>query len=247
MRKRRRSRGLWFPTDAVGGAAGTTLADNAVHQDATPFFDHELDAPTNADVLASSVTAVGGLLPLLEQPGYIPRRIVGRISAGIQVDNYIGTDWGGSWAYTSLTPPNIHIHFGIFVDRVDQLGVLQNLAAWNPFDDSSLQKRWLFERDWWLNSHVAYDAWKAGQFSGSFTAGVPYHPDKTEDYGYLAQSGTVDIKPKVKVGYEERLFQQWTFQWVNQGDATTGWAQNLTVETTSRFRIFGTPIRNARR
>lgn len=237
-----------MPTVSGNLAASVTLADGTVFQDASPLFAGNLDQPTTIATLTADVAATAGFLPLLEQPGYIPRRIVGYADAYIASPTpTILALLAGGWPQS--VGSQVDIHFGIFIDRVNEAGQLENLSAWNPFIDSSNQKRWLFERLWSLEEDWVYEAWKAviasngPDVANANQAFPPGFPRRTIDYNYLGRSSRIDIKPRAKVGFEERLFTQFAYRWVNPENG----AANVIIGNASRFRMFGTPIRNARR
>lgn len=178
------ARGIWLPTEssrAESSALVTTAATGfATSFAATPLIANDLDAPADPTTLASILggTALDGLLAVTTKQGYLHKRTVGQV--------FVGSEEAGAGAQTRFA------FFGIIVDRVDENGGLDNIAAWNPFSADSQQKRWLFKRYWQLEG------------SGAFGAAALMHSNT--QYGDIRSGPYVDCKSKARVGYGERLF-----------------------------------------
>lgn len=178
------ARGIWLPTESSRGESSalvTTAATGfAVSYAATPLIANDLDAPADPTTLASILggSALDGLLSVTTKQGYLHKRTVGSV--------FVSSEEAAAGAQTR------YAFFGLIVDRVDENGGLDNVAAWNPFSADSQQKRWLFKRYW--------------QLDGSGAFGAPALGWSNREYGSLREGTHVDCKSKARVGYGERFF-----------------------------------------
>jgi len=186
FRRNRRpgARGIWLPTEssrADSSALITTAATGfATSYAATPLIANDLDAPADPTTLASILggSALDGLLAVTTKQGYLHKRTVGQV--------FVSGEEAAAGAQTRFA------FFGIIVDRVDENGGLDNIAAWNPFSADSQQKRWLFKRYW--------------EIAGSGAFGAPSLGWSNTQYGDMRSGPYIDCKSKARVGYGERLF-----------------------------------------
>lgn len=186
--RRRRSGGVWFPTSQTIGnpinvnpSRGGGDINLDIGLDASPIIDNSLDLPP----FGSSAGAVTGGLVGVVGPGsaFLVKRIVGNIDVcALQGQAF---DSHG------------HAFYGIFVDRVDNNGALQNLAAWTPNAAGNERKRWLFRR-WWHLSNFSSTVLNADKIVTMTSA---------NQMPSLNCNGFIDVKVKARVSYEERLFQ----------------------------------------
>lgn len=193
-RFRRRNRGRWFPVSvpAIGFTVNYVAGASAQTIDAVPLIGSSLDLPQTINTLSG--TSPVSTLAAAIGPGssYLVKRIVGDVDAALHQTQ---TEDSHAWAA-----------FAIWVDRVDDLGVLQNLNAWQFFNEvsgpvagagviSSL-KRWLFRRAWHLGNSASTVANRDAVFP----------PYSASWYG-SNQTGThIDMKVKARVSPGERLF-----------------------------------------
>jgi hypothetical protein len=177
-RTRRKSTGVWFPTQPspplTTNLVTTAAALNSVALVTQPIIADGYDAPANEVTLAGGTAAS---LALTLNRGYLVKRIVGQCFAR-SVDGVTGLQ---RLAF-----------FGIFTDRVDASGTLLNVTAWNPFKEDSIRKRWLFRRSWILEG------------SGAAAGPAPYYANW--HYGDVRSGAHIDCKAKARITYEERLF-----------------------------------------
>lgn len=178
------ARGIWLPTESSRADSSALVTTGAVGfasaYSATPLIANDLDAPADPTTLASILggTALDGLLAVTTKQGYLHKRTVGQV--------FVEAEEAAAGAQ------NRYAFFGIIVDRVDENGGLDNIAAWNPFSSDSQQKRWLFKRYWNLYG------------SGAF--GQPAQQFSNTQYGDVRSGPYIDCKSKARVGYGERLF-----------------------------------------
>jgi hypothetical protein len=160
----------------VSTTVSTTAFASAII--AVPLIADGLDAPANEITLAGATAAS---LALTTRPGFMVKRIVGSIFCQ-------STDTGGQQRLAT---------FGIITDRVTPNGTLANIAAWDPFKEDSVQKRWLFRRTWLLEGNTVGTT-------------VPFSSNRS--YGSLREGTYIDSKVKARVSYEERLFLIYSVQ-----------------------------------
>lgn len=207
-RRFRRNRGVWFPTElntaitssatiATGAVAGNVVLNTS------PVIANSFDVPADVTVLGA-----GQLGNALGQ-GYMVKRVVGKVFAESS-EAAAGGDGGLFFA-------------GLFVDRTNQDGTLSNIAAWNPFDSQSSQKRWLWRRVWRL--------WGSGAF------GVPtaFSTNYGASGGSVLDGPHLDCKMKARVTWQERLFFAVAIQSITNGVKNGIFRWNL--------RLFANPIK----
>lgn len=177
--KRRRNRGLWYPlTQSTAGATvtvTTAATGGNIVVTATPIIYGNLDEPADATILGGGTIASLGLT--ITQ-GYLVKRICGKIFASSEE--------------AAAGAQRRYAFSGLIVDRTDQNGGLANIAAWNPFSEDSVQKRWLWRRTWALEG------------SGAF--GAPALLSSNNQMGSVLDGPHCDCKSKARVTYQERLF-----------------------------------------
>jgi len=180
-RFRRRFNGLWLQTP--GGIALTTgigAGGDAPTIVSTTLVDGNV--PYNESTVPTASSNAGGIA-LQTRQGFQVKRIVGSVFIA-------GAESSLSSVATAI------VTAGIFVERVDQDGTLQNFQAWNPCLQDSQQKRWLWQRSW-LIGNAAYETGTDGSFDT---------PHSNAEYGDIRSGPHVDVKVGARVGYEEALF-----------------------------------------
>lgn len=197
-----RSQGLWYPTKCDVGAVQTTVVTAAAAFGATvtnaALISDSLDTPDNP----ATPGYLAGTLATVTRPGHLIKRIVGSVFVNSNSVN------------------ECYAVFGIIVDRTDNTGALANLAAWSPFAENSVQKRWLFRRVWRLGTN--------GSPGGAVLT-------NNAEYGSMREGTQVDSKMKARLGYEERLF---LIMGVQNGSA----AAAVSVTFTPLLRMFAKPL-----
>jgi len=178
FRSRRRSgaRGAWFPTTTNFQFGNTTVATAAVtgwdvSVAAVPVIAAGFDEPVNTATLTSG-TQTGSLLSVATRQTWTLKRLVGQLFV-----RAVGSNPVVAFAGLVKTP-------------VSETGVFTDLAAWNPFSESSIQRRWMFRRFWFLGRESDTNPW----------------PRTNAQYGSLREGTHVDSKVKARVEFNERLF-----------------------------------------
>lgn len=151
---------------------------------------------------------------------YLIKRIVGNIDASVDSGVTAGRDSHG-YAFA-----------GLFIDRTDASGVLQNLAAWAPFGSGQAEaasglKRWLWRRYWHLGDASA----------NASDHDIVFPPYSASWMSY--QATVLDCRAKARVTWEERLFLMYA---VTGGSAATVATANFTVLFTRNLRMFAYPM-----
>lgn len=160
-----------FPIGSTGGIA---------IQDASQILSG--DEPIDDSTAPTLFGGASGGLALATRQSFTIQRIVGKV--------HVAAEFPGDTANWAA----FAVKCGIFVDRVDNTGVLQNLAAWDQFGESSKQKRFLWQRSWMLQNNFP------------LAVVSTQYPVNNASYGSLQDGPNVDIKVKARISYEERLF-----------------------------------------
>lgn len=202
MRRRRRSRGTWFPTlgQAVGGETSENdITGRAIEldlddsqgsivtatYDLTYDFPHE---PTDAAQTTSLSDIIGS--------EYTLQRIVGKIflqyARGADNDNQFA-------AYVAA---------GFFVARADDAGEKPigegSLAfedfnrAYSPLEVHTAREPWIWRRSWVLADAPTSQA--------AINGSLPIAPKTTMNYGSVADGPHIDSKVKRRIGQDDRLY-----------------------------------------
>lgn len=204
---RRGSSGRWFPTaqSNAGTVVTATVGSSPSFLNFQPIIADGLDEPANEE----NLTGPAGLLGATLTTSYLIKRILGSIFVAPAADNEDATLAVGVLAAAA-----------IFVDSVDNQGQLLNGAAWDPLDDDSAQKSWMWRRVWTLGNIP--------------TAGFPgfyRFPFSNAEYGSVREGTHVDVKSRRNVGYEQRLFL------VQAARSLTG-SSGLSVYFNTNLRMF---------
>lgn len=219
--RRRRYNGTWFPVQP-GSPGPSTLEGVVVNWDGTTVLNAYAILPGSEpfNTASGAFTNPAGLGASLRQ-SYVLKRIVGQLHCALRQGGNPTT----SFVLTA------EVRAGLFVDRVDDTGVLQNLNAWDPFQESAKQKRWLWQRSWVLNDSVA-----------TASIGGDYYdfPNSNAEYNSALSNGNIDWKGGARVTYEERPFLMVATKCV---DRTTGdlSRSNSNVVVAYNLRILGKP------
>lgn len=180
-----------------------------------PLFTDPSDANDKSDVRFDETTASilgvsdwGTAIGALYETGYKCQRALGMLSFAIQ------QRIESAGASPVVNANNIVVRCGIFCGETDESGVIKNSGDYLLHQsDSWKDRRWLFQRDWLL--HNAIGPTTQGGFGNwadtSFIAvadmpRVVWGPPSSEFYQSATSNGRFDIKPKVPVGNEQRLF-----------------------------------------
>lgn len=224
-RRRRRFNGRWFPTVTTGNGFVTTatrgVGSPPESKDIIPVIADSLDLPAN--ILTVGVASAPLPLAAAVGPGnsYLIKRIVGDID--ISLEQNAEDD---SHAFVGLS---------FFVDRVDNAGALQNIAAWQFFETGNgvgvlaTLKRWLFRRMFHLGN-------SASTVIGADKVFPPYST------GWIANGmmsgGHIDIRGKARVSPQERLFMG-----IHLLTGSAGVAEGIssTVQVSHNLRLFAKP------
>lgn len=202
MRRRRRSRGTWFPT--LGQTAGGESAENDISgrdleldldgttgslQTATYDLTYDYPKePTDASQDKSLADIIGS--------EYVLQRIVGKCfleySRGADNDD----------AFAAL------VCAGFFVARADDAGEKPigegNLAyedynrAYSPLEVRTQREPWIWRRTWLLCDDLLYNTAAAGF--------APRFPKSTALYGSVADGPHIDSKVKRRISSDNRLY-----------------------------------------
>lgn len=193
FRRRRKYNGVWFPTDQDSDWFTLGIPNDGLNSGAYTLGlvpDIPYDQQTTSFGLPAVVGTLGlvpGGLTLALGTDYILNRIVGKLFVSFIPDNQ-----------TNIS--SALVKAGIFIDRVNANGAdansLGGLAdAWGMFNESSVQKRWLWRRSWQL-SNTAY--------SNPLQGGI--FPVSNVYCGSAIDGPNLDCKAKARVTYQERLF-----------------------------------------
>lgn len=208
FRRRFRRRGIWLPVWDIFGSIDNQISGISLTQAEPILFG---DDPVNR----STVSGTTGDWAAATHSGVIIKRIVGQLHVAPLSDS--GTD-------DIIT----RVGAGLFVDRVGEGGALNNLTAWNVFNESSKQKRWLWQRSWFLANTDAQAA----------VSGTPVYPGSNAEYGDIRSGPHIDWKGSAKISYEERLFLVLTtVVWWNMAEPSI----NGATEYAAQLRAYGIP------
>lgn len=259
MRRRRRSRGTWFPTQYTVPNEGTpnaavvgfdtSLAVNGDGSLQTNVLPLTFDVPNegehvNADTL---VSIIGN--------EYLLKRIVGQITCVRNTEAKLSAA-----GYFSSSRPATLVAAGFFVARCDDANKdipigSTDRDAYSPLDVDTVREPWIWRRTWILG--IA----QSGNLSNSLlaattsaplaqTGGVAgeayasFFPCSNIYYYNSLQSGYFDTKSKRRVGQDDRLWLAVaTCNWPIGTDDVDD--QDTQVDFHVDYRIFGA-LRRAR-
>lgn len=198
------SQGQWFPNSIVPSANTQDITigagANATNQAFFALFDNQLDFPDT--VAAGGIGYSSGLLSSVNRQSWMLKRLVGSIFVAVKT------------AAGSAVIATVGL---VKVPTQADGSIAQTVSVtYNPFQNDSQKRRWLWRRSWMLGGN----------------AGYPGLPFGNMDYSSLKEGSHIDSKMKVTVQYEERL--QWVFGVANAGG--TGGA--ATVTFLPQVRIF---------
>lgn len=215
VRRRRRKRVTWFPTNAT--------PVNRIGQDAfeaTPFtiafnfsetidISHVItplipqDVPTEPADNSTLADIVGN--------EYVTERIVG---------NVYGHAYQGAAGATTGTIPGIILCTGIFVARADgdtpdepvggglaALSVDDSSRNYNPLDNATQREPWMFRRTWRLSTMLPIaEPINLQSFEKTAQQAGRQYPQSTAGYHGLRTGPFIDVKSKRRVGQDDRLY-----------------------------------------
>lgn len=216
--RRRKYNGIWFPAFS-GGAIGE-ISVPALGTDVLDALAILPDEPYNTDTASLSSSTPGGI-GIAIRTGYLLKRVVGQLHIGMAQED---VPEGGTGLVLA------EVRAGLFVDRVDETGSLQNLNAWDPFTESAKQKRWLWQRSWILQNKV---------LGATSTRNYDF-PATNAEYNGALSNANIDWKGGARATYEERLFMMVAVRplWIIEGIGDN--AGHISV--TYNLRMLGKPI-----
>jgi len=186
FRRRRKFNGIWAPVirnttlTSVDVPAGTAVGAASVVLDAEQILSG--DEPVNESTAPTLFGGGAGGLALATRDSYLIQRIVGKFHCS---QAFLGDT--SAWQVCLVKAC-------IFVDRTDSTGALANLQAWNPYTETSSQKRVLWTRSWMLQNNFP------------LSVPTPQFPVNNASYGSIQDGPHIDVKVKARITYEERLF-----------------------------------------
>lgn len=260
MRRRRRTRGTWFPTigtfiadeDSTSGkqfvlAALTTGAINTIIAPVTldrPREGDDVEDDSLADIIGSE---------------YILQRIVGKLHAYRTVDLA-----PGSAAHAWDNAPAVLLGCRFFVARandnssgggedtpIGSASATERNDNYSPLEADTVREPWIWRRTWILGCHGNNVSPQVdGQFYGGATdspaqpQGAFAFPPSTALYGSVMDGPHIDSKVKRRIRQDDRLwFAVSTCMWpINTAINTE---RNIGVRGFLDYRLFGS-LRKAR-
>lgn len=205
MRFRRRQRrpgsqGQWFPTVQSGAGTQINTATGLGTTSLQAVLASGYDDPPNDTTLAGATAAQ--LANVLRGNSYLVKRVVGSI--------FVSLSTAIEASATVLAVAGL-----VIIEQTTAGGIQATEGArWSPFDEGSVQGRWLWRRTWLL-----------GPTAGGF-------PLTNISYGDVRSGSHIDAKSKARIGYGERLV--WVFNAQRRGGTT-----DVAVTFTPHVRLFG--------
>lgn len=254
MRRRRRTRGTWFPV------IGMPTTNEANPDDSSAGFDFQLQVPGDAssDILVTevtfdaplettdaSVTENTRLADFIGQE-YLMSRILGNVFLAKAA---LPTDIGGGTARNAVM-----VTAGFFVARADGTDasdpvggttITEAIREYSPENRDNIREPWMWRRKWILGNAMSpyINTFVTAPSDLSMSHNFP---SSNVYYASMHNNSWVDIKTKRRVTGDERLWFVVTahnWPWVNQNDG--GAANTTQVNGHVDLRMFGS-LRKAR-
>lgn len=214
MRRRRRTRGTWFPT--IGTAINSQIPDEVlngrafnipVQSDANGGVINTIITPLTFDRPFEGDTANQALDSLSDIVGseYVLQRIVGKLFIERQ----------GNLDQTTDQDPAVLVGAGFFVARANDADVgggdgtpigsatqPERRDNYSPLEADVIRDPWIWRRVWVLGSSI----WPPQTTLVNDGRSARNYPPSTAHYGSVADGPHIDAKSKRRVGQDDRLW-----------------------------------------
>lgn len=244
IRKRRRRKYTWLPTDQItAGAEGVDWQANGfrgsmeVQDSGIPAYLIHPMCPADEPIEPNDIVTGTSLSDVIGSEYFVKRIVGGFFGCLSSVGTAVPTQDQAA-----------QITLGIFVARAQDseananlpLGIIGNIltdgASFNPQNVNTIREPWMFRRTWVLSSGIVH----ASDAVGEYTKTRGAFPTSTAHYSGLHSGPHVDVKSVRRVRQDERLFAvvaatSWPLNFGQVSPSETPWAFEYSFD----YRILG--------